>query len=373
MQFSSPPSRLNVVILSLAYGGVLICLLLLLAQSIRAGGSSWQQADWLINYAAGPIRRGVSGHLILGLSDALGVHPLTLLGGLQGALVGVLLGGVGYAFYAIGLPDRALVLAISPAFLPFWAYDYLGAMRKDMLALAAFLPLLMTGRGADLRAVTSLLVLSVAVLFHEANGFIAPFLAVALWGALPRRQIAYGAAALGIGALGFAIALVLPSLSDPAPICAELLERGFSESFCGGSIRWLEFDLARVLKENSARIRVFGVPYSIALSYALALMPVAVALWFAPRWTLGAAIASALLFVPLYVVALDWGRWVFLHIACLTLIVLTLARHGQTPWLYAPLPRRWFAFFLAASTMWSMSFYTGETKGGLIASLAAMF
>lgn len=370
---ASTPSPLRKTFFVFAYGALLTFLLAMLYQSVLAGGNPWQQADWLINFEAGPIRRGLGGHILLSLSDALGLDLLHVLGVVQAALVSVLVIGIGWAIYAIGIPDRLFILAISPGFLPFWAYDYLGSMRKEMVAILAFLPLLRPAQHPEFRAVISLTIFAIAVLLHEGNGFVAPFLAATLWITLLRHQWLFGAAAFAIAGAGFAIALSLPSINDAAPICQAVTERGFRETFCGGSIRWLEFDLARVLQENTARIETFGFPVTVFVSYALAIIPLAATLRHAPKWALPAAVLSGLLLAPLYVVALDWGRWVFLHIACVTLVILAYVAHRPAPWATLPMERTWFVFLLIASGAWSMSFYTGETNVGLAGKVIALF
>ena len=372
----APPKRgrpINRAILVLGYGALLIVLTVLLARLMRDGGNPWQQGDWLINYGAGIVRRGLSGHLILGTSDWLRADPMLLLAVLQGTVTAAIIIGIAHASLRLGIPDRLLILLISPAFLPFWGYDFLGAMRKDMLALLAFLPLLapaQSATGARLRGLLSLSIFALAVGFHEANAFLAPFLAAALWIAMPvgTPRHVYAGAAIALAMAAFVVALRYSTVDDAFAICRELTDRGLRPGLCRGAVDWLTLDLGRAVGEGQARIDAQGLPVTTLLSYALALMPVVIAVWPAPyrASAVAATLGSILLFSPLYVIALDWGRWIFLHISCLTLFLIVAASHRPLPWLYRPLPPNLFAFLISAAALWSMNFFTGETQPGLV-------
>lgn len=368
-----PIRPFNAWLLGIAYGALLVALILLLTRSIVEGGNPWQQGDWLINFGAGIVRRGLGGYLIVGLADALGMNPMHLLAVIQGSLTVVIVLTIARATVSAGLPDRLILLLVSPAFIPFWAYDFLGAMRKEMVAILAFLPLLRSHSPtvfSPWRGLVSLAIFALAVSLHEANGFLAPFLALALWIAIPVQawRVAAVTAAIAIAIAGFGFALRFATVNDVSLICDTLTDRGIRPGLCSGAIEWLAFDVERVLLEGRVRLETSGFPVTALVSYGLALVPFGFALLRAPSRLLGmtAILGSALLFAPLYVVALDWGRWVFLHIAALTLVFIALANHREVPWLTTPLKPTRYAMALAASALWSMNFFTAEIQPGLV-------
>ena len=55
-----------------------------------AGGNSWKQGDWLINNAAGSIRRGPLGSFIISIDDLVDSNPLFVVSVIQIALLAVL-------------------------------------------------------------------------------------------------------------------------------------------------------------------------------------------------------------------------------------------------------------------------------------------
>ena len=86
------------------------------------GGSPWRQGDWLINSAAGLVRRGFMGDGMIALGDLTGTNLLAVTIAVQTGLFLALL----WLLWVLARdhPNKPLILllAASPAFLPiFWA------------------------------------------------------------------------------------------------------------------------------------------------------------------------------------------------------------------------------------------------------------
>ena len=99
-------------------------------------------------------------------------------------------------------------------------------------------------------------------------------------------------------------------------ICAELREKGLPESVCSGILSWPENygwrDVAAFASESNYRF-VYGT------SFLLALLPFALHVKFMGGEKINlkkffAVFAVLLLFTtPMFVYAVDWGRWINIH------------------------------------------------------------
>lgn len=293
------------------------------------GGSHWAQADWLINLAAGPIRRGPLGEALLMLARATGLPVLDLLMGLQVAMTLALYGLAAWLLWS--QPDRLAVMAVfSAAFFVMLIGASPGAGgRKEILGYLALLLLACPGGGRG-RIAASAGLLALAAIGHEVGVLFLPAWAAGLWLIRPqalRDPVVQGVAgAVALAVLGAAAyALSFRHLPDTAPLCAAIHAAGpVAAGFCDGAIDWLadaDGGTARVLEVLAAMgLQLAG---TVAVM-ALATLPLLALLWYcrAPhRVLLGLALAVAP-FVLLYPVGLDWGRW--LSIQYSTAAFLTL-------------------------------------------------
>lgn len=302
--------------------------------------------DWLINFAAGPVRRGFPGEALILVSDHSGVALRELLVGLQAGLhLGLILLWV---WLCSRLSDGRLLLALmlNPAFfLMFWMGDPLGAYRKELLAyLALALAVLAccppqnresSDRWWMIWLSISLLFYGLAVLSHEGNVFFLPSLALITFIAARNNLVAATSfiglqTVLSLFAIYFAVRF--SRLDDYGPICDALLSRGLSEQICSGAIGWLKYDTRYALNQ------VRGMLMSPAAAQ-YALMFVAASAWIysvaahvvGKRRALVLLMMTALSFVPLYVVAVDWGRWINFSVTAATFIIIAIVAVENRP------------------------------------------
>ncbi len=320
--------------------GCILYLVLLVLDDLGAGGRSWRQGDWLINAVNQPIRRGPFGSAVLAAADTLALSPVTLVVALQAGLI-VALGAI-VLRVIWRLPHRPAyaLLLVSPAFFPvFWVADPHGALRKELIAYVAMaLPLLRpvsaAGRGALLALSGGLF--AVGCVAHEATVFLLPAYAAILAVAFrpdPRSPAAWlaGAALAGAAGLAFLYAARHSGVADAAGICAPLLQRGLDPELCEGPIAWLALPADEGLDEIGAGIIGTASGLVFPLAYLLALAPLLylVALHREAGRLALALVVLALPILPLFVVAVDWGRWMSLHVTSFGLLLLALACHGR--------------------------------------------
>lgn len=309
---------------------------------LAEGGQMWLQSDWLVNLAAGPVRRGPFGAALLWVADGTGLSPLPMVIGLQAVLATAL------CLCAVILLHRqshgVMALAVFSAgfFAVLWLNDPLAGFRKEMLPLLA-IGLVSIPQAGLVRAGLSALVLMAGAWGHELALLLAPAWALALYlvpNRLPRRQAAALALVAGVAVLFAGVyALRHPRVEDAAAICAAVTLRGaVHPAFCNGAIRWL------ALPDNATG----AVRIALGASPLVWLLPLAVAAAFAPiLWLVRAArvslldqgllVLAVLPVLLLFPVGLDWGRWVSLQVTVLGFVVLGMGASGRLA--PPPLPR----------------------------------
>lgn len=321
--------------LSILAAGLILQLRFLII-SWQNGGHVWLQGDWLISLAAGQIRRGAFGELILNISGFLGYSPLDVVIGIQFVLAVFVFIGFGRLLYL--QPSRSMVLVVfTPGcFAILWGLDPISAFRKELIGLTALIWLAQPNGGLSRIILTGGLML-LGGISHEIVILLVPAWVISVWLfqpqslLLPSARAFVGLVVLLAGAQAI-YALVYHSLPDHMPLCDALTERGLSgQKLCGGAIQWLADPQNGVLKVREALHR----------SWTAWLLPIAWAIATVPIWRVWArmtplrtglgylilvSIAPILL---LYPVGLDWGRWFAVQTAVISIQMLGLGIRGE--------------------------------------------
>ena len=341
------------------------------------GGHNFQQGDWLINNSAGLVRRGLGGDALIWLSDTLQADLLDIVFALQFGLLIAFMSAILLKAWRIGVSDRLLFVLISPAFIGLWVNDFDGALRKEIIVALAFVPLLFPGRGPGRRwlaAGLAALLFSTGALLHEATVFWFPFFAAALFLAarVSGRAFVWWLAGIVSGAAALtslAIAVLYPSVSDPGAMCAPLLDRGVPPAMCDGAIAWSGKDLSDALDFNM-NMFMGKSQASFLVGYTLALLPLYLMLKGVRDRTrvFLAMCGSGLFFLPLYLTAIDWGRWVFMHVSSLTLLLMLANDARMLPGVRTPLSTRVYLGMLFLCLAWGMNHAGGDLRHGYLAT-----
>lgn len=309
---------------------------------------SWTVADWLINYEGGFVRRGLPGQIAWELGRLCHVSPSCFIALVLLLSYAVLLGAVQRLAWNARPSWWCLALLVSPATLSFQILDVTGGFRKEILFLATLAAVLAgASKVRSLPAWVALagismvgtLVVAALVLSHESLICFTPYLVAALCLRARRLRDALVGCALSL-AVGLVLAVAsLRHLGDAATagsICASLgyplLAQG-KEVCAGGAIWFLTYTpaMARARAWAAVRDDLYFVVYPLAT--ALAMLPLvsgSIALWRRGwrreiRLVWGAAAFSFLASLPLFVYAEDWGRWIYIHVLSLMLLLLALA------------------------------------------------
>jgi hypothetical protein len=343
-------------------------------------GSGWAIGEWLTNYSAGFIRRGLVGEVVLQLGHVSGIPLAWIVFGIQVAVYLTFL----WCVYRLtdGLRWGWMVAAVllSPATLGFIVLDPPNGFKKEILlfaVLAAVICLLLFARLRDWQMAVLLSAFGVIlVLSHEPLLFYLPYI--------------FAAVALHAGSMKRALRVaVWPAISCSIAAVSVLLhpgDRAMAEKICssvggvmgtmdvhdanvcGGALLWLEQPLAEAHRYVMAAVRLHHIFSLYGLLVIPTLLPAIAALIMlyrrdaARREVKIIAVCSAIAFagsLAVFYSGRDWGRWLHIHAVCLMLLVLMVSRGeraGAEPPIRLRGSRRWAAWAALAiyATCWTL-------------------
>ena len=351
---------------AVAFAGVVLSLTavftfgLLLAKS---GGSAGTTADWLINYAGGPIRRGLIGAALMMVTQTSASLLLaTLL--VQVAALGV----IGWAsltlFLGTSRSPAWLMLLLSPAFTLFPVLNLHGGMRKEILALAALALLAIRVRynRFGLLLWMTPVVFAIAAFSHELTVLMLPPFLYLLWRGVRDESLSRTAGQV-VGGILLTTALSAAVFSVVAPgtvaqatsICASWASSGISDRLCFGSLSHIgesPADAMALVSTVAPSATTYLLPLLLSLVPLIAIRP--------PRPYLALVGFTYLALAPLFIVGIDYGRWIYVATASLSLVALATSRAGHFRPVRVP---GWGAAVFIVS--WSVP-YTFGTSSSLV-------
>ncbi len=289
----------------------------------------WVVADWLINFGGGFVRGGAAGEIILWLSSVTGVGANFIVMAIQASLY--------LAFcvlFARLVSQRQItfwyfVLCLSPLFVLFNVLDLLSIGRKELLLYVLFAAwIFVLQRDRELGQAPPLLfalLLLMMCLAHEMVAFYSPYFVFAAM--LRYRSLAKGwDVAKIIPIVAFACILILSLGSgaiDQGAICARLLAAGATPEICNGILSWPVQSVSDALYVTQ-RLSNDATVFAFAATVLVLIVPVAAFLYVrAPELALTAVLivlGLVLLTLPLFLLAINWGRWIHIHA---TLVILS--------------------------------------------------
>lgn len=335
------------------------------------GGDPWQQGDWLINYSAGYVRRGLVGHIayLFNQSGIVGLDTLLFVGQTF-AFVGFLVAVV-YLMLQRVPRYELLLIVISPAFVFFTLWDFQGGLRKDILLLFLFAWLTVWSTRPLVRVLERKIYLGAWIVTpaflgfnHEGLLFYLPFMYLALWLVGKDRNFAakkiWGAiiASSLLAAVPFVLSVLYPGTQEQSEtICTSLVDAGKRERFCWGAISAIGWSLQRGLDQTASMVSLWYIP-----AVLLAMIPF-VLFRYSKKVLLWAALAAVAV-LPLFVLGGDWGRWIHLYVAIASIIVLRGVSTGDIAYRMKSPPKVnslvATPILLAYSLAWHIPHYSAE-------------
>lgn len=282
----------------------------------KSGGKPFITDDWLINYNHGFVRRGLFGTLLL--NSRFYENKLDLLSYTLIIFYIILIILSIYIFTKFYQNTNSYILLFSPIFLFFPRLDFGGGFRKEILGLISFCIFVVyfeIFKNKIILFLGSFFILF-AVFTSEVNLFIYPFLT---WLILRNKKINLSEVALIYIPLILYIFSFFFLFGDSqlisSNLCKDAINLTNNDSICGG-IDWLAYDLITTINIVNEKLMLGYSSYIISALFS-----------FLPFYKTDflnknklMLIFTIICFAPLFIVALDWGRWLYIYFYCLYLI-----------------------------------------------------
>ncbi|MEM7104589.1 MAG: hypothetical protein AAF502_15740 [Bacteroidota bacterium] len=281
---------------------------------------TWVLGDWLVNYSDGGFkRRGLSGNIFFVLQDLTGLQLTFLVFCIQVTLYGIFL-----IFFLKLIWDKLigpyfLTLVLSPLTFLFMMNKPAAIGRKEIIIIVifTFFVYLLSKKQLDRRKEISILILlSFSCLLHELIVFYIPFFLLALYVHNNKKVDLkrWGIYLASVGIPTFILWVFGGPINQGSSL--EILNsRGVALE--GGIYSWTVVAY-QYIWENLSGYSLYFVCYLIGVIhfYFFASM----------RLNLGSNFLKlygfAILFsIPLFFLAIDWGRWLFIHFTLLVILL----------------------------------------------------
>ncbi|MEM9550409.1 MAG: hypothetical protein AAGA05_04485 [Pseudomonadota bacterium] len=330
--------RMAVNVVGLGLFAVLLLIVIIgvadLLHDYTQGGRRWQQGDWMIHSLSGVVRRGTIGTVTLLLGDVTSINPLALTIALQIAIfVGLI-----FVLFLIGAtvlthPVQIAALVLPPFYPMMMVSRFDGMIYKEIIAFLA-LALLTLGVVRPHLA-RWLMPLGVAVLLigcfaHEALVFFLPVAVFLIHLAGRTRFTDTLIAVLTAGTLAALAFALTYSKADPDAVCAELLIRGLSPILCEGPVSWLDETIAHAIDVTVHETRLIYLVEFFAV-WLLAVLVLGYLLGRGPKQSLFLGFLTLFPFLPLFLLAFDFGRWFSFGFTSMVFVLLALGGFRRLP------------------------------------------
>jgi hypothetical protein len=301
--------------------GILITLMVLLlmhyAIQVASGGHAWKTGDWLINYSDGLIRRGLSGALSISVAQILSVNVKWITFLIQAIIFIAFVGLTLNEFYQFKSYSKSIWLLLSPAFaFMFWINDPAVAFRKEICIYLALIFALKAFHKSEVRPIwywASLVLFAFAGFSHEITVFFMPFFFFAIFNHYdaPRSHlksiVKYSLPFMILSVVILFVSFVFKgSQQSMDAICMSLQPYDLRTDICDGAISWLKYDAKFGFEQVLKLGPVVWLNY--LLLAALSMLPLLFLKGDKYFWL--TTIAGALCMFPLFLVAVDYGRFI---------------------------------------------------------------
>jgi hypothetical protein len=344
---------------------------------LLVGGSGWKTGDWLINYSSGFTRRGAVGELCIFIAQLFGFNLLYTVASLQFAVFFICITAISLIYFKSDRSNFSMWLLTSPAFIGFYLYEPDASFRKELLLYFSFifrLSLLEIAFNGFFLILLSSLIYIFALLSHELSFFYLPFFLsisfLSFYSAKTTKlDFLIESSFLIISSF---ISLVLIYLNNGVgsanSICNVLLKHSIKPHICDGAISWLDNQASFAFETVKNNILSNEYVFTYTLAVTLASIPWSFLKETKESYYLKCFAISAFIFsLPLYLLAIDWGRWIAIYFFHLTLLTLYLIKYKIVSFNEKFINKR---LIIAYATLWSIPSYLG---GGIKFGLGRYF
>lgn len=352
-----------------AYPTLIFASLVIITRTVeifQEGGHAWGVGEWLINYNGGFVRRGLMGQILLSSANDRNAS-LAILVCFQFALVGYVSFFVLQFFLQKKFSWWGVAIALNPAGLLAIAWDSNLLIRKEWLGLAILVWLAKKDMAVNTKSRFAILVFlfSASLLSSEVNlAFILPICYLLSRSEYPSDRILKILIIILMSFSALTLILVTKFHGDAEVsrrVCDLVRENGFSVNLnCDGAISALSLSLTDALGHFKSDYPGYFF-YFILLFVAF--IPIYFSSWYRAnrKWT----ISMFLGVVPLFLVAWDYGRWIFIFVVSISICMA--ASRVTRPTKYW----RWYQA-IAFIAFWGVSHGGNPVNNGMISLIGTV-
>jgi hypothetical protein len=335
----------------------------------------WTIGDWLINYQGGFVRRGFIGEIIYILSSSLNISP---------AFFVILFHSLFYWIFLffsrkiLEMEKNLLpfgLLIMSPFLFTFQIYDMGGGYRKEIIffALLAWFTYLAKSSNQKFKKIFFAILVFVyplIVLSHEML-FLLLFYLIAVYLITSKPKIKINEIVkLIIASIPSVIAFIFTivnhgDINKVKAIYSSLEKLGYKPEE-GGAIFYLQYsafyafrDVIQILIKETYYIFIYILTL-ILISIAFIPLRHRLSMLLKNREILTLLGFSLILFLPMFFVAKDWGRWIYIHAVSLFFILTLYENEGLNTAKLKFIPKRYIFLAVLYSQLWIFPHYIGQ-------------
>ncbi len=294
------------------------------------GGHSFMTADWLISYRFGYVNRGLFGTFVLNTFN----NANSILNFLSYSLVFVYVTIFFYLSSILSLKPQGVVtyaLIFSPAFFLFNIYDSQGAFRKEILGILSLFLLINSMRNEDKKRYIFLssFFYTIGIFSHSVNLFFLTTILLILYKFKNSKSVTDYLLYLIPTSINFIFYFLFSNNEQQLYLkrdlmCAELEMLNLSNLCSYGSFDFLVWDLnaAYLITQNYIINENRQASYFYIVLFLFSTFP----LVFDKNTYLNLKyyFFVGVSFIPLFLIAYDWGRWIYIMSVCFfTLYILS--------------------------------------------------
>jgi len=298
--------------------------------------NGWIITDWLLNFKGGFIRRGLSGFFMFILADLIKLDIKTLVFFVQSLLYLGYMIFFFFLFFGKKINGWFLILLLLPTTLRFSIFDKMTIGRKEIILFFIFNFFLLIQEKNLLNSFFKtffFLMAFVGTLFHELFFFYTPYFIFASYLKCKLDNKTFNPHhSLFIISGSFLSVLVLILFGQPINnflICDYLLSKGLNKNICSGILAFSEnftvVDVWLFAKSNNYFWYYSRNLFLSLLPFLLFIKSIKSRIISVRKFLL----IFSFLFsfsLPLFLLALDWGRWIYIHLMLLMFVSTLLLK-----------------------------------------------
>lgn len=284
---------------------------------------------WLTNYKYGFIRRGLFGHFLSIIHNFFHI-PIPFLINIFLVLTYSIL--IYYVYFFFNKKSRSLegyYILLSPTFLFFLIYDEGVLGRPEILGIITFLYFLKNFEMHNKTYLYSSVFLSISIFTHSINILVLPFLIYILIKKFGyKKLINYYVIILFLVITASFLSLIFLIQSNldntdniVSNLCSDAESLNLREDICSGAISYLNQKTNSLLDMRffwSDKNQIYYSTYFILI--ILALFPFEKNFWKESK--LYSILLIFISHMPIYFIAIDWGRFIWIYIFIISVIYL---------------------------------------------------